>query len=266
MRKGLLIVALAGTLTMTMAASAQAINITYGFDAGDQGWRSVQSSSQQGTDSVTWNPGGGNPGGYISKLDTGSDTDCSSGGTCDLMYFVSPGVSGGMAANYGGSISFDLGSNTLPGFAGVAYIDSTDGRELRRLVTTNAAVGFQHYSVPLVADGSWFAYPSATAETGVPADPAAMQSVLAGGRWTDLLVDIVGGTGETYSLDNFTISEPPPPAAPVKKKKKCKKKKGKTRASSAKKKKCKKKKKSKSRIAASPTAPPRIPMGARASG
>ena len=39
-----------------------------------------------------FNPSGGNPGGYISEQDTGSDAGCGTGGTCNLFYFASPGA------------------------------------------------------------------------------------------------------------------------------------------------------------------------------
>jgi hypothetical protein len=244
MRKSFSVALLTAAFALTTAASAQAINLTYDFAGGDQGWTSSQSNTGN-LDPVSWDLGG-----FIKDPDTGAETGCP-GSPCNFFFFVSPGVpAGSMAANYGGSISFDVGSDEPAEFAGVAYIDVPGGQELRRLFPTSPSAGFQRVTLPLTESG-WTLCPTYDSDDCNPNPSAAeFRAVLAGAQYTDILTDIVDGTGETYILDNFRIAEPPPPPAPPvpAKKKKCKKKKGKKRALAAKKKCKKKKKKGKKRI------------------
>lgn len=222
---------------LVLAPGAGAVTLSYSFDGGDQGWRAAQTNGGPFA-APDFNPSGGNPGGYISKRDSGSDAGCGTGGTCDLFYFASPGTSAGLADNYGGSVSFDFATNTPPAFSGALYLDSAvaSAPELVRLWQV-PGVGFQRVNVPLTETG-WL-YCAGTAYICTPATQAQFQSVLATAAFTDLLADVVNGTGETYSLDNFTVSEkpPPPPKAKKCKKKKMKKgAKGKNRSAAAKKK------------------------------
>ncbi len=224
----------AGLLLLT-APGAGAVTASYSFDTGDQGWRVSQ------TNSGPFNVPTFNPAGFISAADTGTETGCP-GAPCDLLFFASPPLPVPLAANYGGTLSFDLASSTTPGFLGTAYIDSANDAapELRRDFTPPLS-GFGKVTLPITEAG-WLYCTGAAPCT--PATQQQFRSVLATGIFTDVLADVVDGTGETYSLDNVAVSEAP------KAKKKCKKKrkKGKS-AGAAKKKKCKKKKKGKSRNA-----------------
>lgn len=243
---------------LVLAPGAGAVTLSYTFDGGDQGWRVAQANGGPFA-APDFNPSGGNPGGYISDQDTGSDAGCGTGGTCNLFYFASPGTSTRLAANYGGSVSFDFATNTPPGFSGALYLDSPVGSapELVRLWQV-PGVGFQRVTAPLTEAG-WL-YCGGTPYTCTPATQGQFHSVLATAAFTDLLADVVNGTGETYSLDNFTISEkpkPPPSPPKAKKAKKCKKKKkgGKGAAAAKKKKKCGKKRNGRRRGLSFPIAP-----------
>jgi hypothetical protein len=242
-RVGLLSAA-ASAAALLVAPGAGAVNVSYTFDAGDQGWRVAQTNGGPFAP-PDFNPSGGNPNGYISARDTGADTGCNTPGTtapCDLFYFTSPGISGALAANYGGAISFDFATNTPAGFAGVVYVDTpaAGGYELVRMWQA-PSVGFQPIVVPLTESG-WL-YCGGTPYACSNATQPQFQSVLAAATFTDVLADVVNGTGETYALDNFAITEPP--ATPAKK---CKRKKAKgKKGSAAAKKKCKKKKRKKAK-------------------
>ena len=249
--------ALAFAAALAFAPSAGAVTLSYTFDGGDQGWRVAQANGGPFA-APDFNPSGGNPGGYISKRDSGSDAGCGTGGTCDLFYFASPGTSAGLAANYGGSVSFDFATNTPAAYSGALYLDSAVGSapELVRLWQIGG-LGFQRVTAPLTEAG-WL-YCAGNPYTCTPATHAQFRSVLATAAFTDLLADVVNGTGETYSLDNFTVSEKPKPAPPPPKAKKCKKKKGgkggKGGRAAAKKKKCGKKRKGGTRSLPFPVAP-----------
>lgn len=245
-------IACAFASALMLAPGAGAVTFSYTFDGGDQGWRVAQANGGPFA-APDFNLSGGNPGGYISKRDSGSDAGCGTGGTCNLFYFASPGTSTGLAANYGGSVSFDFATNTPPAFSGALYLDSAvdSAPELVRLWQV-PGVGFQRVTAPLTEAG-WL-YCAGNPYTCTPATQAQFQSVLATAAFTDLLADVVNGTGETYSLDNFTVSEKPPPPAKAKKCKKKKGAKGKKRAAAAKKK-CGKKRKGGKRSLSVPVAP-----------
>jgi hypothetical protein len=202
---------LAVVLTLGIAGPARAEGVTYGFDSGDEGWRTSQTATGS-FDVPTWTDTGGDPGGFISAADAGDEAGCAANTLpCDRFYFLSPGMAGGMAADYGGTISFDLGLSAAPDTGGVAYIDSAGSSgELRRAFTVPGQ-GFQHVSIPLSENG-WAYCPSPSSTSCLTADGASFRSVLGDASHTDLMADMISGTGETYSLDNFAITEPPPPA------------------------------------------------------
>ena len=217
-RLGLAVVA-ASVAALVMAPAAGAVNLTYTFDGSDQGWRVAQANDSPFT-LPDFNPSGGNPGGYISARDTGTDEGCNAlnpTAPCDLFYFASPGISSTLAANYGGSIAFDFAVNSPAGFAGVLYVDTPvdSAYELVRLWQI-PGVGFQRLTAPLTESG-WL-YCGGTPYGCTDATQAQFRSVLADATFTDVLGDVVNGIGETYSLDNVTVTEKPQPPA-----KKCKK-------------------------------------------
>jgi len=225
----------AAALSLLAVPSAGAVNASYTFGTGAEGWQVSQTNQGDFTPVIF------NPAGFIAGQDIGPETGCPAA-PCQLLFFVSPGTPTTLAANYGGSWSFDLASSAPPGFLGVAYIDSvgSNSPELRRAFTAPTS-GFGRVNFNLTEAG--WNYCTITPAVCTPATQAQFQSVLATANFTDILADTVDGTGETYSLDNVTISEKPKP------KKKCKKK-GKKSAGAAKKKKKKKcKKKGKKRSA-----------------
>jgi hypothetical protein len=200
---------LAVALALGVAGPARAATVTYGFDSGDQGWRTSQTATGS-FDVPTWTDTGGNPGGFISAADAGDEAGCAANTLpCDRFYFLSPALDGGMADDYGGTISFDLGLSAAPDTGGVAYVDSAGGAGELRHAFTVPGDGFQHVSLPLSENG-WAYCPTPSSTSCLTASAASFRSVLGDAGHTDLMADLVAGTGETYSLDNFTITEPPP--------------------------------------------------------
>ena len=86
-----------------------------------------------------------------------------------------------------------------------------------------------------------------------PPSQAQFKSLIGASDEVAVIADVgPDGTGETYDLDNVSLTDGnPPPSAPVKKPKKCKKKKkNHHHAAAAKKGKCKKKKKRRAAVSA----------------
>jgi hypothetical protein len=230
LRAASVVLVAASALAALGAPSAGAVNIGYSFSSGSEGWVHAQRPTGPFT------PPTFNPAGFIQGTDTGVETGCPSN-PCELLFFTSPISPAPFAANYGGTLSFDFSSSAPPGFLATAYIDSTTDTnpELRRSFAV-APSGFGRVTLPLTEAG-WSYCP-----VGQPCTPATQQqfqALLAGATFTHILADVVDGTGETYSVDNYALSEKAKP------KKKCKKKGKGKKAAAAKKKKCKKKKKGK---------------------
>jgi len=181
---------------------------------------------------------------------------------------LSPGYPGGLGANYGGTLSFDISvAYGTPTFAGVVYIDSVDDAapELQRVFMFPSSSASRHVSVPLTETG--WSHCGGTPYDCVEASEEQFRRVLSDAVYTDFMVDVVDGTGELYALDNVSLAEAAPatPASPApvpvptakKKKKKCKRKKGGKSAAAAAKRCKKKKKKARRSVAAALAAAPR---------
>ena len=99
---------------------------------------------------------------------------------------------------------------------------------------------YNHFSIPLNELANWRMCPYGGAPICPRPDLAQFKALIGATDQIAVMVDIASpgryGTGETYDLDNVTLTEgAPPPVTPAPQKKKCKKK----RAATAKK--CKKK-------------------------
>ena len=126
----------------------------------------------------------------------------------------------------------------LPG--GSDYLDG--------VIPTDTGTGYHQLSIRLDEAGPWNVCPYKGGSCTKPTQ-AVFQSLIADTDEVAVMVDVgPDGTGETYDLDNVTLTDgaPPPPPPPGSapptqhsKKKKCKK--NKKRRAAAKKSKCKKK-------------------------
>ncbi len=245
----LTVVAVLGT-----SGSASATSLSYTFDSGNQGWTQKQDPANPAALPAGFLATGGNPGGHLTARDSGVETGCPGATDCSLLTFFSPFVPA-LGANYGGTGSFDLRSKDVDPDSGAELLLLPSGDNyLDGFIPESDGKTYHHLSIPLTETArltgklSWVVCPY---EGGACTAPSAEQfkSLMAASDKIAVMADVAGknadGTGETYDLDNFTLTEAPspPPASsgpPVMHKKKCKKKKRKHRHAAAAKK-CKKK-------------------------
>jgi hypothetical protein len=152
------------------------------------------------------NPAGGNPGGHLVYNDFVDE----SGGDAAFVSFFSPLLPAGtFAANYGGTISFDFRiQGFLPTRAASIYISSPQGN-VTEAVSVTSTNDFQRLSAPFSAAGWSYCPPPNGGCAG--ASEAEMRAVLSAATQVELEVDVRSGINETYSIDNFLLTDPPPP-------------------------------------------------------
>jgi hypothetical protein len=237
----LLLVMAAG---LVLCSSASATPLSYTFDSSNQGWGQAQDPSTGTVVPAGFQASGGNPGGHLTAQDTGAETGCPSNNPCELLTFYSPVVTP-LSANYGGVGSFDLRSGVgSPDSAAEIWLLAAGDNYLDGFLPSPTGASFNHFSIPLNESANWVVCPYSGGTCLRPSQQQFKDLIGATDQFA-VMVDIAGrdpdGTGETYDLDNVTLTETAPtPVTPTpsNNKKKCKKKK---RAASAKK--CKKKKK-----------------------
>jgi hypothetical protein len=243
------ILLLAVTAALASAGSASATPLDYTFSGNNQGW---QQSQDNGITIVAagFQSSGGNPGGRLTAKDSGAETGCPDMTPCDLLTFYSPIVPA-LGANYGGTAAFDLRSSVNPAFAAEFLLLPTGPEYLDGLVPESGGTTYHHLSIAMNETANWAVCPYAGGAC-TPPSQAQFKSLIGASDEVAVIADVgPNGTGETYDLDNVTLTDggpqppPPPGGGPPpghKKPKKCKKKHG-HRAAAAKKK-CKKKRRS----------------------
>jgi hypothetical protein len=239
-------VLLSAAALLAMAGTAGATPLDYTFDSTNQGWLQSQNNGTTIT-TAGFQSTGGNPGGRLTAKDSGAEDGCSTGTTpCNLFTFYSPFVLP-LGANFGGTASFDLRSSVNPAFAAEFLLLATGPQYLDGLISESTGTGWHHLSIQLDTSANWAVCPYAGGDCSPPSQPD-FKSLIAATDEVAVIADVgPDGTGETYDLDNVSLTDgipgpppaPPAPSAPVQKHKKCKKKKN--RAAAAKKGKCKKK-------------------------
>jgi hypothetical protein len=217
---------LVGVITaLALPAIASATPLSYTFDLDNQGWGVSQNSGQNITP-AGWLPVDGNPGGHLTATDTGADSGCppaGPGSPCYSLFFESPALAvGGLTGNYGGTASFDLRSSVSPGFASEVIFRSTSLQALvAGVVPETTGTTYHNLSIPLTVGGAAWQYCTTFC---VAATETQFRALLASADSMAINADVSpSDTGETYDLDNVSLTDGPPQAeAPVKK---CKKKK-----------------------------------------
>jgi hypothetical protein len=244
------IVLLAVATVLATVAPASATPLDYTFDGNNQAWQQSQNNGVTIT-SAGFQSSGGNPGGRLTAKDTGAEDGCSTGTTpCNLLTFYSPFVPT-LGANYGGTASFDLRSSVNPAFAAEFLLLPTGPEYLDGLITESTGTGYHHLSIQLDETANWAVCPYLGGACSPPSQTQ-FKSLIGASDEVAVIADVgPDGTGETYDLDNVSLTDGnPPPPAPVEKPKKCKKKKKHGHARAAKKGKCKKKKKRRAAVSA----------------
>jgi hypothetical protein len=234
---------LATAATLAMAATASATPLDYTFSAGNQGWLQTQNPAVGPQGPAGFQPSGGNPGGRLTAKDSGPETGCPSSDPCQLLTFYSPFVPT-MGANYGGTASFDLRSTATPAFPAEFLLLAEGTEYLDGLIPESTAPGYHNLSIQLDETANWAVCPYAGGTCTHPSQTQ-FKSLIAATDEVAVITDVgPDGIGETYDLDNVSVTDGAPQLPPVqpphKKPRKCKKKHH--RAAAAKKKgKCKKK-------------------------
>jgi hypothetical protein len=250
---GLLVLAAAAAM-LALAATAGATPLEYTFNGNNQSWQQAQDPANGPFVSAGFQSSGGNPGGRLTARDTGAEDGCPDSDPCQLLTFYSPMVPT-LGANYGGTASFDLRSSVDPAFA-AEFLLLPEGTEyLDGLIPESLGTGYHHLSIQMSEAANWAVCPY-LGGTCTPPSQAQFMALIGATDRVAVIADVgPDGTGETYDLDNVTLTDggplPPPPnhgTPPHKKPKKCKKKKHRGHRAAAAKKKCKKKRRAASSL------------------
>ena len=202
---------LAAAGVLLTCGSAGATSLSYTFDSDNQGWQ--QSQDGISYSAAGFQPTGGNPGGRLTAVDTGRETGCPGLTDCNLLYFLSPMVPH-LARNYGGVASFDLRSSVNPGFAAELLLFPNGPNYLDGLIAESGGTTYHHLSITLAESSNWSVCPYAGG-TCTPATQSGFRGLIASSDQIAVMADVgPNGTGETYDLDNVTLTEGPTPAAP----------------------------------------------------
>ena len=180
-------------------------------------------------------------------MDTGPDNASPCDDPCQLLTFYSPVVTP-LGANYNGLASFDLRTSADPSSinsAAEVWLLAAGDFYLDGFLPSPTGTDYNHFSIPLNELANWRMCPYGGAPICPRPDLAQFKALIGATDQIAVMVDIASsdpdGTGETYDLDNVTLTEgAPAPVRSAPHKKKCKKK----RAAA---KKCKKKRRAKVR-------------------
>jgi hypothetical protein len=228
-------------LTLASSGSASATPLSFTFDSDNQNWTQSQDQADQSKfEAAGFQATGGHPGGHLRARDTGPENGCPGNDPCELLTFYSPLVTP-LGANYNGLASFDLrSSDPTPNSAAELLLLAAGDNYLDGLLPSPEGASYNRFSIPLNESANWAVCPYAGGSC-TPPSQAQFKSLIGATDQIAVMADIAGqdadGTGETYDLDNVTLTEGAPiPVTPAPHtKKKCKKR----RAAAAKK--CKKK-------------------------
>jgi hypothetical protein len=230
MSKVTVLLLLAVAASLAIVGTAGATPLEYAFSGSNQSWQQAQDPANGPFVSAGFQPSGGNPGGRLTAKDSGPEDGCPNSDPCQLLTFYSPIVPT-LGANYGGTASFDLRSSAEPAFAAEFLLLPEGPDYLDGLVQESLGKDYHHLSIQMSEAANWAVCPYLGGTCNPPTQAQFMALIGATDR-VAVIADVgPDGTGETYDLDNVTLTDggalpPPNPAPPPHKKpKKCKKKK-----------------------------------------
>jgi len=182
-------------LAVGLAASAADATVVSTFDSGLDGW--AKANSDSGSD-VIWESTGGNPGGYLRYDEAGSG----------ILDFVAAPAKflGDKASYYGGTLSFDIRTDTLsnPTNVDAQVMLIGNGRTLRFALPDPSPVNIWHHrSIDLTETAGWI-------DDGTDAAPSQSDMIAVLGDLTSLqlLTDYRNGD-ENPSYDNVMLVPEP---------------------------------------------------------
>ena len=162
---------------------------------------------------------GGNPGGHLTARDSGPENGCPDADPCQLLTFYSPIVTP-LAANYNGLASFDLRTSADPSSinsAAEVWLLAAGDFYLDGFLPSPTGTDYNHFSIPLNELANWRMCPYGGAPICPRPDLPQFKALIGASDQIAVMVDIASsdpdGTGETYDLDNVTLTEGAP--APV---------------------------------------------------
>jgi Laminin B (Domain IV) len=214
---------LAVLAVLAAPAAASAISASETFDTGLGGWVALQAPTDvPPMPPPDYHATGGNPGGYISLTDTNATTF----GIATLR--SGSGFTGDFSGAYGGTLSFDLRTNTA--WASTSFLPWIS---ITGAGPQTAVCSFPTSAVP--ADGNFHTLTATLTETAKPGPDCSWEDMLnnAGALFTNanfkailaslqtitVSADVNSAAGETVSLDNVrltglpdtTLTSTPPP-------------------------------------------------------
>jgi hypothetical protein len=217
---------LCAALLIPTTAPAAEVNDT--FDADAQGWTAGQefnSASAGFVSPATFQSTGGNPGGFISLMDTAIEP-CGDGGNpaCNYAFFKAPAARwhGDHSSEYGGTLFFDFAAPENVEYGPVALIRRTSG-EMLISSHTMIAPGWNTYRTRLGPGGQvddpgsgWALCPAgfdfrseSISANCSDATQAQITSVLGSIGGVEILGDVASGIDEASGLDNVGLSATP---------------------------------------------------------
>src|SRR3954447_17699994 len=230
MSKVSVLLLLAVAASLAIVGTAGATPLEYAFSGSNQSWQQAQDPANGPFVSAGFQPSGGNPGGRLTAKDSGLEDGCPNSDPCQLLTFYSPIVPT-LGANYGGTASFDLRSSADPAFAAEFLLLPEGPDYLDGLIPESLGKDYHHLSIQMSEAGRWAVCPYLGGTCNPPSQAQFMALIGATDR-VAVIADVGpdGQTGETYDLDNVTLTDggplpPPNHGPPPKKPKKCKKKK-----------------------------------------
>ena len=208
-------------LMLASSGSASATPLSYTFDSDNQGWTQTQDQAshelrQRWASSAT----GGNPGGHLSATDTGPENGCPHATTHANCSPSTARSSRPLGANYNGLASFDLRTSADPSSinsAAEVWLLAAGDFYLDGFLPSPTGTDYNHFSIPLNELANWRMCPYGGAPICPRPDLAQFKALIGASDQIAVMVDIASpdpdGTGETYDLDNVTLTEGAP--APV---------------------------------------------------
>src|SRR5262245_52695178 len=183
-----------------LTASPVSADVVNTFNASVEGWTTgdMVSSASPGPSfsTPTFNPTGGNPGGYISTIDT----------FFEVGFFAPSAYTGNLSSYYGGTFSFDLFDTANDGIVYVALVLYGNGTSIEAHGPIPSTVSFTPFSFTLT-EASFHPYAGSGLTSSGSLTQAQFLAIL--NNVTAVAIHADWRTGEDNTgLDNVSLASP----------------------------------------------------------